>query len=528
MIKKTLFLNKIILGIFLILFNSNSLNAMKERIEVSPVLANKIYNTIKRGEERYSALNEKHMLPPLRECNCKDFNENTRKKAETEAVNTTLNMFPIEENTESNPLIYVSYQSGLLLQDLILLSKLIINGYKHFKIHFIDHICREGHMGKTYHRDVGRNHPTIGYFIEVNNSMYLKAKKKIKNFFDSYIENRNINLETYSIYDYGSADEFIEAQIPFNILIGIHIDSDNGDITRLSNKNKEYGNNNFFSLTSSDKNKITIIKYDNEDISVKNFLSETNGESWHDSPLERNEQFEPEIIDEPIIDINNQLLIAINDHSITDVWNYLNQGANPNAKYNDGQTALSYAISKNLLEIASILIESGANIENLDNDSISNLLVNAMGRAREILQQEQRQREEIEQNRQRETDSEARRTNIITALKRFEFRSVLNISETTNTYLEEDVLAEMLTRYNPGSPGFLEAKKIIMSEYNRRIFLQKIRRFISSNLLKELTNLTDRKLERARNNIYDLYEHLKINYPDLLRSRKRRPSRRRR
>ena len=227
--------------------------------------------------------------------------------------------------------------------------------------------------------------------------------------------------------------------------------------------------------------------------------------------------------------IDDQLLIAINDRSIQEIRNSINQGASPNAKYNDGQTALHYAISKNLFEIASILIESRANIENLDNDSISDLLVNATEQAREILQQELLERHEqkrFEQQRKiqeaKERQREEKRTNIIAALKEFVFRSVLKISQTTNTYLEEDVLSEMLTRYNPRSPGFLAAKKIIRSEYNRKTFLRKMRRFISSNLLKELTNLTDSKLEQARDNIYDLYEYLKKNHSDLVSSRKRR------
>ena len=83
------------------------------------------------------------------------------------------------------------------------------------------------------------------------------------------------------------------------------------------------------------------------------------------------------------------------------------------------------------------------------------------------------------------------------------------ISERTNTYLEEDVLSEILSAYRPGSPGFQRGIGIIKSNDNRNKYFVSIRRFISSNLLSELERLDYDKLEEARNNIYKLYQFYK-------------------
>ena len=231
--------------------------------------------------------------------------------------------------------------------------------------------------------------------------------------------------------------------------------------------------------------------------------------------------------------LNQELRDAVENNDLEKASWLIQEGANPriiNHEYMPN--LLEYAVSQNYFNIVTTLITSGASIEILYDTTISDLLSSGKIRyqAKNILEQEQIQRESIRRE-QEIREREKRRTNIIIALKEnifMEETSILGRSEITNTYLEEDVLAEILTRYKLGSAGFFTAKTIIRSNYDRNIFLEKIIRFISSNLLEELTNLQNDKLKKARNNIHKLYIYLEKNHPDLVRYRKRRTRRRRR
>ena len=275
------FLKQIVKLVLLVFFASNSLSAMTEGafLQGEEQQLKRIYDIITDPETGYMGLSDddKSFLRPLAECTCPSFNRETRQKAENEAVNTAKDMFPPLECSESNPLVYVSYQSGFLLQDFTLLSKLIKNGYKHLKIHFIDHVCEESWNGQVFISPHAPRRST-----QVTHSSYLRAKERLQFFLNQYVGNERIGLKSYHIEDYISAAAFIEASVQFDVLVGIHMMGEE-DIIKMLINNKKMEKETFFSLVSEDKEIIKIIKYNNRRVNGETFYSEDKGASWLES-----------------------------------------------------------------------------------------------------------------------------------------------------------------------------------------------------------------------------------------------------
>ncbi len=167
-----------------------------------------------------------------------------RDTSEEKTVKTAFAMFNPEECTQDNPLVFVSFGSGKLLQDFVILRKLIAKGYKYLEIHLIDGIY-------NFTPDAIPN--------------YIK---RFWSYLNTYEEERLIS--GFSVFTYESYNDFIEHNVNFNLLIGI--DTEENQITRdilpIIIKRKQ-NNDPFFVLTldgedGAQKGILNIIKYKND------------------------------------------------------------------------------------------------------------------------------------------------------------------------------------------------------------------------------------------------------------------------
>jgi ankyrin repeat protein len=71
----------------------------------------------------------------------------------------------------------------------------------------------------------------------------------------------------------------------------------------------------------------------------------------------------PEVID--LLNITNKLFNYARESNLNQLKSYLSEGAEINARNSDEKTLLQLAVQQNRLEIASILLERGANVNDL-------------------------------------------------------------------------------------------------------------------------------------------------------------------